>query len=94
MSAAVDVRGLTKRFGDLIAVDNLDLTIEAGELFGLLGPNGAGKTTLVRMLIGLIPITSGQATVAGVDVGRDPDAVRRALGVVPQALTSDLDLTA
>lgn len=90
---AVEVHHLVKRFGEMAAVDDLDLSIRRGELFGILGPNGAGKTTLLRMLIGLIPITSGQATVAGVDVRRDPDGVRRALGVVPQALTSDLDLT-
>jgi ABC-2 type transport system ATP-binding protein len=90
---AVDARAIVKRFGDLTAVDCVDLQIREGELFGLLGPNGAGKTTLVRMLIGLIPITSGQALVGGIDVQRDPDGVRRVLGVVPQALTSDLDLT-
>jgi len=91
---AIEAHQLTKRFGELTAVDAIDLEVRAGELFGLLGPNGAGKTTLVRMLIGLIPITSGHARVAGVDVAKDPDGVRRALGVVPQALTSDLDLTA
>ena len=93
MNAAIEVHGITKRFGDLIAVDHVDLEVREGELFGMVGPNGAGKTTLIRMLIGLVSITSGQATVAGVDVRRDPDGVRRALGVVPQALTSDLDLT-
>lgn len=95
MSAAlaIEARKLTKRFGDTVAVDGIDLAVREGELFGILGPNGAGKTTLVRMLIGLLPITSGEAWVAGVDVRRDPDAVRRALGGVPQALTSDLDLT-
>jgi ABC-2 type transport system ATP-binding protein len=67
--------------------------VKEGELFGLLGPNGAGKTTVIRMLVGLQTITSGTATVAGVDVRADPDALRRAIGVVPQALTSDLDLT-
>lgn len=90
----IEARALTKRFGDFVAVDGVDLEVWEGELFGLLGPNGAGKTTLVRMLTGLIPITSGVARVAGVDVAQDPDGVRRAIGVVPQALTSDLDLTA
>ncbi len=94
MSAAIEVRGITKRFGSLVAVDHVVLDVRGGELFGLLGPNGAGKTTLLRMLTGLIPITSGEARVAGVDVLKDPDGVRRALGVVPQALTSDLELTA
>ena len=91
---AIVAKGVVKRFGDFTAVDGIDLTVESGELFGLLGPNGAGKTTLVRMLTGLMPLTAGEAFVAGVDVRRDPDSARRALGVVPQALTSDLDLTA
>ena len=90
---AIDARHLTKRFGPLVAVDDVDLAVRYGELFGLLGPNGAGKTTLLRMLIGLVPITAGEARIAGVDVRTDPDRVRNALGVVPQALTSDLDLT-
>ena len=93
MSAAIVARQLTRRFGELVAVDHVDLTVEEGELFGLLGPNGAGKTTLIRMLTGLTPISSGQAEVAGVDVARDPAAVRRVIGLVPQALTSDLELT-
>ena len=90
---AIDGRKLTKRFGDFTAVDAVDLQVRHGELFGLLGPNGAGKTTLVRMLTALLPATSGEAFVAGVDVRRDPDGARHTLGVVPQALTSDLDLT-
>ncbi len=90
---AILARRLTKRFGALVAVDGIDLEVRPGELFGLLGPNGAGKTTLVRMLTGLVPPTAGEAFVAGVDVVRHPDAARRALGVVPQALTSDLELT-
>ena len=60
---------------------------------GLLGPNGAGKSTLIRMMTTLIPITAGTARIAGHDVAKDPDAVRRTIGVIPQALTSDLDLT-
>jgi len=90
---AIEARGITKRFGSLVAVDGVDLLVRPGELFGLLGPNGAGKTTLVRILTGLVPLTAGRAAVAGIDVARDPDGVRRRLGVVPQALTSDLDLT-
>jgi ABC-2 type transport system ATP-binding protein len=90
---AIAAHQLTKRFGALAAVDGVDLEVREGELFGLLGPNGAGKTTLLRMLTGLVPITSGDARVAGTDVRQDPDGVRRSLGVVPQALTSDLDLT-
>jgi ABC-2 type transport system ATP-binding protein len=94
MTPAIEARALTKRFGAFTAVDAVDLRVEEGELFGLLGPNGAGKTTLVRMLTGLLAITSGEARIAGVDVRTDPDGVRQVLGVVPQALTSDLDLTA
>jgi len=93
MQAAIETHGLTKRFGSVVAVDHVDLVVAAGELFGVLGPNGAGKTTLVRMMAGLLPITEGDARIAGIDVRRDPDAVRAVLGVVPQALTSDLDLT-
>jgi ABC-2 type transport system ATP-binding protein len=94
MTAAIEAHALTKRFGSVIAVDGVDLSVETGEFFGLLGPNGAGKTTLVRMMAGLLPITSGTASVAGIDVAKRPDDVRAVLGVVPQALTSDLDLTA
>ncbi len=90
---AIEVRHVVKRFGKLAAVDDVDLEVRHGELFGVLGPNGAGKTTLVRMLTGIVSITSGEASVAGIDVRRDPDGVRRAIGVVSQALTSDLDLT-
>jgi ABC-2 type transport system ATP-binding protein len=91
---AIETRGITRRFGELVAVDGIDLDVEEGELFGLLGPNGAGKTTLLRMLTGLMPLTSGEAHVAGIDVRRETVALRCAIGVVPQALTSDLDLTA
>lgn len=91
---AIEARALTKCFGSLRAVDSIDLRIEEGELFGLLGPNGAGKTTLVRMLIGLVPITSGEARIIGIDVQKNPNRIRRVLAVVPQALTSDQDLTA
>ncbi len=90
---AIVTRGLVKRFGELTAVAGVDLAVKEGELFGLLGPNGAGKTTLVRMLSGLVHPTAGEAFVAGVNVRTEPDRARRALGVVPQALTSDLDLT-
>ncbi len=90
---AIEVHQIVKRFGDFTAVDHVDMEIRHGELFGVLGPNGAGKTTLVRMLTGIVPITTGDAWVAGVDVKEDPAGVRREIGVVSQALTSDIDLT-
>lgn len=84
---------LTRRFGELTAVDALSLSVEAGEIFGLLGRNGAGKTTLIRMLTTLLRPTSGSATVAGYDVVRQAADVRRAIGYVPQALSADGELT-
>jgi len=67
--------------------------VKEGEIFGLLGPNGAGKSTLIRMMTTLIPITAGHARIVGHDVAKEPDAARRTIGVIPQALTSDMDLT-
>ncbi|HSC32152.1 MAG TPA: ATP-binding cassette domain-containing protein [Gemmatimonadaceae bacterium] len=94
MTIAIDVRDIVKRFGDFTAVDGISFAVEDGETFGLLGPNGAGKSTLIRMLTTLLLPTSGSALVAGYDIVKDADSVRRAIGVIPQALTSDLDLTA
>src|SRR5579864_5224831 len=91
---AIEVDKLTKQFGDLIAVDAVSFTVEDGEIFGLLGPNGAGKTTLIRMLTTLTPPTSGVARVAGLDIVKEANAVRHVLGVIPQAFTSDPELTA
>jgi ABC-2 type transport system ATP-binding protein len=90
---SIEVEGLAKKFGDLAAVDGVSFTVEHGEVFGFLGPNGAGKTTLIRMLTTLIKPTGGRAKVAGIDVAEKPDMVRHKIGVVPQAMTSDLDLT-
>lgn len=90
---AVEVSGLTKKYGSFIAVDDISFDVMEGEIFGFLGPNGAGKTTLIRMLTTLLKPTSGKAVVACCDVVKDPGAVRREIGVVPQAMTSDLDLT-
>jgi ABC-2 type transport system ATP-binding protein len=91
--ADIEVDEIAKRFGDFTAVDAVTFAVEHGEIFGLLGPNGAGKSTLIRMLTTLIPPTSGTARVAGFDVVRDADRVRRSIGVIPQALTSDLELS-
>ncbi|HKD91578.1 MAG TPA: ATP-binding cassette domain-containing protein [Terriglobales bacterium] len=90
---AIEVRNITKRYGDFTAVDDISFGVHEGEIFGLLGPNGAGKSTLIRMMTTLLAITGGVAHIAGHDVAREPDAARRAIGVIPQALTSDLDLT-
>jgi ABC-2 type transport system ATP-binding protein len=87
------VEHIVKRYGEFLAVDDVSFAVKEGEIFGLLGPNGAGKSTLIRMMTTLIPITAGWARVAGHDVARDPSAVRHTIGVIPQALTSDLDLT-
>lgn len=94
MAAAVEIDRLTKRFGELAAVENASLDVEEDEIFGLIGPNGAGKTTLIRMLTTVIPPTSGSARVAGYDILREPGEVRRSIGVVTQAMTLDVELTA
>src|SRR5580658_227146 len=90
---AIEVNHIVKRYGEFLAVDDISFTVKEGEIFGLLGPNGAGKSTLIRMMTTLIPISGGSARIAGHDVQKDPEAVRRTIGVIPQALTSDLDLT-
>ena len=92
--AAIEVENLAKRFGDFVAVDGLNFSVEPGEVFGLLGPNGAGKSTLIRMLTTLVPPTSGTARVNGFDIIRQQNDVRQSIGVIPQAMTSDLDLSA
>jgi ABC-2 type transport system ATP-binding protein len=90
---AIDVRDIVKRFGDFTAVAGITFDVKAGEIFGLLGPNGAGKSTLIRMMVTLLPPTSGTASVNGFDVVKKADDVRRSIGVIPQAMTSDLELT-
>ena len=90
---AIDVRQITKRFGAFTAVDAISFAVAGGEIFGLLGPNGAGKSTLIRMLTTLLKPTSGTASVGGLDVVRQAEDARRVIGVIPQALTSDLDLS-
>ena len=91
--AAIEVQNIVKVYGSLMAVKDVSFSVKEGEIFGLLGPNGAGKSTLIRMMTTLIPVTGGRALVAGHDVTKDSDAVRRVIGVIPQALTSDPDLT-
>lgn len=91
---SIEVDHLTKKFGDLVAVNDIVFDVADREIFGLLGPNGAGKTTLIRMLTTLTPPTSGTARVAGHDIRAEADAVRHAIGVIPQAFTSDPELTA
>jgi ABC-2 type transport system ATP-binding protein len=91
--AILETHSLTRRFGALIAVDALTLSVEAGEVFGLLGPNGAGKTTTIKILTTLLPPTSGAARVAGFDVVDQAGDVRRVIGYVPQMLSADGALT-
>ncbi|MBI5287093.1 MAG: ATP-binding cassette domain-containing protein [Deltaproteobacteria bacterium] len=93
MFPSIQVSNLVKRFGNINALDGVSFTIEEGEFFGLLGPNGAGKTTLIRILTTLIKPTSGWAHVKGFDVMKEQAGVRGIIGVVPQAMTSDMDLT-
>ncbi|MCX6537778.1 MAG: ABC transporter ATP-binding protein [Acidobacteria bacterium] len=81
---AVTVRELTRRFGDFVAVDHVSFDVEQGEIFGFLGSNGAGKSTTIRMLCGLLKPTSGTALVGGIDVGRDPEGVKRRIGYMSQ----------
>jgi ABC-2 type transport system ATP-binding protein len=91
---AIEANGIRKCFGTFCAVDNLTFSVDEGEVFGLLGPNGAGKSTLIRILTTLLPPTSGVALVNGFDVVSAATKGRRTIGVIPQAMTSDLDLTA
>ena len=86
--AALQAVALTRKFGDLTAVDQVTLTVNQGEIFGLIGPNGAGKSTLIKMLTTLLPPTSGSATVAGYDIVTQPSDVRRHIGYVPQLLSA------
>ena len=91
---AIEVEKLTKQFGDFVAVDHISFVVDHGEIFGLLGPNGAGKSTLIRMLTTLIPPTEGTGRVNGHDIVREANDVRQSIGVIPQAMTSDVDLSA
>jgi ABC-2 type transport system ATP-binding protein len=89
---SVVIENLVKRFGDFVAVDKINLEVREGEVFGFLGPNGAGKSTTIRMLCGLLRPTSGQARVAGYDVGRQPESVRQNIGYLSQKFSLYDDL--
>jgi ABC-2 type transport system ATP-binding protein len=93
MGNAIEVKAIAKKFGDFTAVDHISFAVEDGEIFGLLGPNGAGKSTLIRMMVTLLQPTEGTAVINGFDVSRQADDVRRSIGVIPQAMTSDLELS-
>src|SRR5688500_2397018 len=93
MTAAIRAEGLKQTFGDVVALDGLDLSVDAGTVFGLLGPNGAGKTTLVRVLATLLRPTAGRAFVLGHDVVAAPLAVRRRIGLAGQFAAVDEELT-
>jgi ABC-2 type transport system ATP-binding protein len=90
---AIEVRGLTKRFGDFTAVDAIDFSVARGEIFGFLGPNGSGKTTTIRMLCGVIAPSAGEATVMGADAVNDPEAVRCRIGYMSQKFSLFEDMT-
>src|SRR6516165_4815488 len=91
---AIEIKQLRKVFGKFVAVDALSFTVEQGEIFGLLGPNGSGKTTTVNMISGLSAPTSGTALIFGHDITRDPAAVHRILGTIPQETALYEELTA
>ena len=90
---AIEVRGLTRRFGAFVAVNDVSFDVRAGEIFGFLGSNGAGKSTTIRMLCGLLKPTSGTALVGGIDVGRDPERVKRRIGYMSQRFSLYENLT-
>ena len=90
---AIDVQHIVKKFGDFTAVNGISFAVEEGEIFGLLGPNGAGKSTLIRMMVTLLPPTAGTALINGFDIVKQSDGVRQSIGVIPQAMTSDLELS-
>ncbi len=90
---AISANHLVRRFGSFTAVNDISFKVEKGEIFGFLGPNGSGKTTVIKMLTGLLPLTSGEATVQGIDVHRDPEAVRENIGYMSQNFSLYGDLT-
>ena len=93
MSEAIEINGLTKRFGEVTAVDGVTLSVRSGEIFGFLGPNGSGKSTLIRMLCGLIAPTAGSARVAGFNIVNEIDDIRQTIGYMSQQFSLYQDLT-
>ena len=93
MSLAVEARGLTRHFGPVVAVDQLDLSVPRQCIYGFLGPNGSGKSTAIRMLCGLLRPTAGTAMVLGVDAARHPEALRTSIGYMTQRFSLYQDLT-
>ena len=94
MTAAISTSGLTRRFGDFTAVENVNLNVAPGQFFGFLGPNGAGKSTTIKMLTGLLAPTSGSIHMLGIDFAKDPIAIKRQIGVVPEGMALFGRLTA
>src|SRR5438067_12816461 len=91
--SAIVTENVVRKFGEVTAVDGVSLRVEPGEVFGFLGPNGSGKTTVIKMLSGILPLTSGRAWVDGIDVSADPDAVRQRIGYMSQKISLYDDLT-
>jgi ABC-2 type transport system ATP-binding protein len=94
LTHSIVVDGLTKKFGDFVAVDNISLSVQKGEFFGLLGPNGAGKTTTIRMLTGVLKPEGGRIVIDGIDLKKEPLAAKERMGVIPEVGTVYIDLTA
>src|SRR5947209_20573907 len=92
-NVAIQTKDLTRKFGDRVVVDHVNLTIHYGEIFGYLGANGAGKSTTIRMLCGILAPTSGTATVGGYDVNMDSEKIKQAIGYVSQKFSLYIDLT-
>ena len=93
MAAAIDIRGLTRHFGSLVAVEDVSFQVQRGEIFGLLGPNGSGKSTIIRMLCGVLEPTAGDATVLGFDIRGQAEQIKRRIGYMSQKFSLYSDLT-